>query len=163
MREPVLDEALEGPIGGRDDIQVAARAISDCHTRQMERSLAKLLLEMRDANLEEAVLTHLNLSNARLWRANLRRARLDLAKLTDASLAHARLNDADLRYATLTGADLAGANIGGTSLTGTRGLTQAQFDSAWSLPDHPPTLDGVLDAENGAQLVWRCKPLEDRA
>ena len=82
------------------------------------------------------------------------------ADLTNANLSRAILHGTELWAADLTGANLLGADISGAifsdRLEGVAvGLTQAQIDSAMADPDDPPILDGVLDAETGALLVWR--------
>ena len=137
--------------------------------------------ELRGALLERADLSDVwldgaDLRGARLNEADLSDARLDEADLFDAHLGTVNLCGAWLDEANLSGARLGGANLCGTQFRRTNlsaadlsingdhpaiGLTQAQLDEACADPDHPPKLDGVLDAITGAQLEWRGKPLDD--
>ncbi len=139
--------------------------------------------QLNDAALHEAILDGASLVDAKLNRAQLHGAKLSGADLRGADLTEAmlmgsaligaRLRGADLTEAMLMGSALIGADLTGASLTGailveadlidTTGLTQAQLDSARANPENPPKLDGVVDAETGEPLVWRGKPLEDRA
>ncbi len=119
-------------------------------------------------NLSKARLSGVNFSSSNLWEANLSDSLLVRAKLQIADLRHA-----DLSRATLANADLSGAFLRNSILTGTKfsiaehppakGLTQEELDKARADPKTPPRLDGVLDAFTGEQLVWRGRPLADKA
>ncbi|MXZ46490.1 MAG: pentapeptide repeat-containing protein [Chloroflexi bacterium] len=143
-----------------------------------ERGAFLLGADLTESLLDNAQLDRSSLSNARLIEAqltfaSLRDADLTAAKLSGANLALARLGGASLAGATLDGADLTNASLADADLSGAtffadglfkvpaKGLTQAQLDQARADPDKPPRLDRVVDAETGAPLVWRGKPLED--
>ena len=166
----------------RADVQEAMQAIGSRSPSgiSLERSRGSKLylrdshlvyLQVQDANLSCAWLTNAKLTDAELPRANLSNARLRQAILYGAKLRGANLSDAKLWDADLTRAILQNAILSGTDFCGidansqeygapARGLIQAQLDVARADPDNPPKLDGVLDAETGAPLVWRGKPLD---
>ena len=116
---------------------------------------------MRGTDLSDANLVGANLSGASLYQAvlngaDLRSATLNRASLIDADLPGCQLANADLTGANLTNADLSAVDfVGAGDLPPARGLTQNQLDLAVSDPERPPKVDGVLDAETGALLVWR--------
>lgn len=145
---------------------------------------------LRRASLERAHLTELNfhdtdLGNANLVRADLSRANfqesnlnsawlegatlvgasfLD-ADLTGAQLEDANLSDAHFLDSNLLAANLSNANLSGVQFTNAgrqnaRELAQWQLDQAEADPESPPNLQGVLDTDTGAQLVWRGKPCQ---
>lgn len=121
------------------------------------------------SRLVAAQLQGADLRGADLSRADMRGASLGAAKLDDTNLAGANLSGSDLRAASLKGANLTGANLGDATVNGANfsedwltqhqsaasGLTQEQLDQAIADPNHPPVLDGVLDAVTDVPLVWR--------
>ena len=141
--------------------------LSSAHLSEACLSGARL----SDSDLSNASLSGADLSNAYFDLADLTNASLSGADLSNASFSLAGLANADFSGANLTGADLEFAGLTGASFNGRKrlgdrrspaiGLTQAQLDKAWSYPDNPPDLEGVLDAETGEQLVWRGRPLDD--
>ena len=126
---------------------------------------------LMDANLSHASITDTNLSDATILRANLVSASLSDSNLSRASFRGANLSRSNLAGANLTGADLKCADLTGASFSRNRGvyvspnpatgLTHEQLDEAFSDPENPPDLAGVLDAETGEQLVWRGKSLKE--
>ena len=128
-------------------------------------NLSGAYLYSTDTNLTYAILMGANLSDADLSNADLFGARLGNVDLSNAKLVHTRLEQADLSGADLTNAYLSrsiltGANLSNTILSNTDfsgdayGLTQAQLDKATPAPDHPPRLNGLVDAGTGEPLVW---------
>ena len=190
VRYPTKDSSIDGPypelmLTLRADVQEVMQAIgirsplgiSLERSREFKLYLrdARLAhLQVQDANLSRAWLTNANLSGAELPRIDLSCARLRQATLSGAHLRQADLCNAKLWGANLSGAILQNANLSGTDFCGidansqeygepAHGLTQVQLDVARADPDNPPKLNGVLDAETDAPLVWRGKPLDDSA
>jgi len=92
-------------------------------------------LDVSASRLRQADLSLSTLNNADFTGTNLSIANMFGARLTSASLRNANLERAVLVGAYLGGADLSGARLDGANLSGadlrtTRGLTQAQLDSA---------------------------------
>ena len=83
------------------------------------------------------------------------------ACLADVNLSVTQFIGADLSGTLLHRANLSGATFSNRNRDTPCRLTQAQLDEARADPNHPPHLDGVLDAKTGKQLVWRGKPLDD--
>lgn len=136
------------------------------------------------ADLSESGLTKSNLTCAYLYKATLRGATLagaDMGKanMTEADLTgvqsavsanftKALLISANLSYAKMQGANFQRAELGCADLTGTafigegipeaKGLTQNQIDSAKFNANHPPIIEGLLDAETGQRLRWSPRP-----
>ncbi|MXZ01766.1 pentapeptide repeat-containing protein [Candidatus Poribacteria bacterium] len=136
------------------------------------------------ADLQRARLWSINLSRIVAVGTDFSESRFGDVDLTDADLKGARFTDCDLTGRNIdapssqmiptcfAGADLAGADFTGADLAGVdfayrrnrdksrgdscpaRGLTQAQLEHAVSTDGRPPILNGVNDAETGAQLVW---------
>ena len=101
-----------------------------------------------------------DLSGAHLNSSDMSRAQLQGSDLSRANLTLAALRGADLSDTNLFGTVLARANLTGTKFSDNgdlpaRGLTQYQLDEAWSDPDDPPHLEGVVDASTGKPLEWR--------
>ncbi len=94
----------------------------------------KLIIDLREANLSEALLIDDNLSEAHLREANLRGADLRGAYLRGADLRGADLSDADLREADLSEADLSGAGLSRANLR-RASVTREQLDKASLLKD----------------------------
>ncbi len=108
------------------------------------------------AKLEGAYLMDAELASAKLCEVKLNRANLDRVDLTGADLLDAKLKRVNLVEANLDGANLDGANLTGAfDMRGCKGLIQEQIDQAVALPDNPPNLEGVVDANTGNPLVWR--------
>ena len=61
------------------------------------------------------------------------------------------------RKVDFSGVSLYGANLSGTNLCGVSGLTQSDLDSAFSDPERPPYLRGLIDARTNEELVWKEK------
>lgn len=103
-----------------------------------QADLGNLKLKGRDfsgARLRQATLTAAVLSHARFAKADLRDvdaygAVLTNADLHDADLSHATFVGAYLEGANLQGAKMDGANFAGAEMRRTRGLTQAQLNTA---------------------------------
>ena len=136
------------------------------------------------ADLSESGLTKSNLTGAHLYKATLRGATLagaDMGKanMTEADLSGVRsavsanftkalLISANLSYAKMQGANFQRAELGCADLTGTafigegipeaKGLTQNQIDSAKFNANHPPIIEGLLDAETEQRLQWSPSP-----
>ena len=102
---------------------------------------------LKDAHLEEA-----DLSDAVLWNSKLPWAHLEGANMSRGSLVNANLADAILTNTNLSGTDFRGSEPNGVSTPPARGLTQGELLRAFADPNNPPKLDGVLDAETGADL-----------
>ena len=124
-----------------------------------EANLAGAWLD--EANLNDAYLAGANLAGAKLKRANLAGAWLVHAQLNHAFLNEANLNDAYLDEAYLAGANLDGVNLTGANLRNCEGLTQERLDHAKADSEHPPKLEGVVDATTGKPLVWRGNPITE--
>ena len=133
---------------------------------------------LMEANFHGAHLTGANLSHAMCHRVDLSNANLN------ADLINAHLDSADLSGAIIGAGDMTGAILDNANLSGTvfwdsnevinddtsigrpllSCLTQSQLDKARADPDNPPTIpEGAVDIETGEPLVWRGKPLDDRA
>ena len=120
------------------------------------------------ANIRRSILSFAGLHSATmrgvcLDRSNLYSTDLFNADLRDASLRRANFCNANLRDAQLSNADLSGAQFSKDGAHPAKGLTQSQLDLARADSNHPPRLDGVVDAESGEPLVWRDKPPDDEA
>ncbi len=169
--------------GLREDVQAVMNAIGKRGNVgiDLEFGPEDFRLDLTNANLQHGMFQELDLSGAFLMSAKLpgaylgrsdlsgaflddaclRGARFPNANLTGVSFADAKLTDASLVDANLTGASFSVREINGGYISPAKGLTQAQLDEARSDPEDPPMLNGVLDAENGEQLVWQGKPLDD--
>lgn len=111
-------------------------------------------------------LSSVDLRSADLMFADLQFADLRNAKLVGTRLAFAKLHGIRWDRADLKDADLSGAHFSSAEAQGWGpfpGPSQKQLDVARACPDHPPTLDESTDPDTGQPLVWRGKPLEDRA
>ena len=106
-------------------------------------------LNLVGADLQDQQLSRLNLSGANLVFVNLSGALLLNVDLSNAHLQGAKLKDAWLLQANLSGTEF---SIGEGDHP-VEGLTQAQLNIACAYGDNPPTLDGVLDADSGEQLM----------
>ena len=135
------------PLRVREDVQAIMTAVR-------ERSEAQIEIEKEGEHRMN--LSGANLNDAKLWEVKLNRANLDRVDLTGADLLDAKLKRVNLVEANLEGANLDGANLTGAfDMRGCKGLTQEQIDQAVALPDNPPNLEGVVDANTGKLLVWR--------
>ena len=119
------------------------------------------------AEFEGAILSNANLGKAILTSTNLVEANLSCANLAAADLCGAYLGGQDLPPgyigAILIRSDSVGAKLSGAYLGMVKNLTQLQLDGACAALDNPPVLDGAVDAETGMPLVWRGRPLDDKA
>ena len=127
--------------------------------------------QIREANLTGAWLRFANLRGANLFESDLSsRDRLytDLmrADLTDASLAGSTCSGVTMSGAILHGTNLARAKLWAAMLNSAQltdngqnppvGLTQEQLDQSITPREgNRPDLEGVVDAQTGATLVWR--------
>ncbi len=84
---------------------------------------------LKEANLNGAVLTSVKLNGANLQKANLQNAKLHMAKLQGADLRDAKLQDADLEWANLKGANLSGAYLDDAGLQNSH-LQGAEFKNS---------------------------------
>ena len=119
------------------EIDLSPRNNTDSRVFLQKVDLANAVL--RSANLSHAFLLDADLSNADLWTANLSHAFLRAANLSDAFLLEANLShaflpgadlsDAFLSKANLTDADLVDADLTGANLTGAN-LTDADLSLA---------------------------------
>ena len=131
LREDV--QAIMDVIGKRDEALVALEVKE------------VFLFDLRRANLKRAALEGSNLSNVNLNWAN----------LSDAKLAGANLSGAWLFGATLSGTKFCNVGVDGSYTSPAHGLISLMLTRAYSDPDHPPELGGVvLDAVTGRPLVW---------
>ena len=147
VRHPTKDEeAGSRSISGvREDVQAVMTVIGT-------RSDADIELEVKEQfNLD---LTWANLTGVSMLRAIPISANLAGANLAGASMLRAKLFFTNLSRVLLDSTDLTGA-----ALSGAKGLTQEQLDQAQADPADPPKLDGLCDAQTGAPLQWRGKPL----
>ena len=126
------------------------------------------VLDLRHADLVDSNLRSVNLSGADLRGANLSRAYLKGANLARAGLSEVNLSGAKLAGADLTGTYLSNANLSGTQLcdmgfdgsfgSPVLGLNEFSLQHAYSDPDNPPELGGVvLNYGKGFPLVWHGK------
>ncbi|MBW4421896.1 MAG: pentapeptide repeat-containing protein [Myxacorys californica WJT36-NPBG1] len=123
---------------------------SDSNTRLNLIEINLCGAELRNANLNYALLLKTNLSRAYLVHANLREANLSQAILSESTL-----ESAVLQQARLINANLSGANLAKADLRGAIGLTVAQVKSAkhWE--------DAIYDDAFRAKLeLSGAKPLE---
>ena len=136
----------------REDIKTAVEVLCARHAEQdaLERGM-NYRLHLENADLSYLVLHRVDLSRAFLVGSDLSRSILHDAHLSHADLTLANLNKTELQGAILTGAQMFGV----------KGMTQRQLDETRADPRFPP--HHGLDAETGEPLVWRGKPLEDRA
>jgi len=91
--------------------------------------------DLAGADLTNQCVKNGNLEGANFDGANLTLMCMSFANFKDATFRGTNLSAANLAHADLDGADLSGANLTitsfkGTDLTHTRGLTQAQLDTA---------------------------------
>jgi hypothetical protein len=89
------------------------------NTEQLQHTLEKHKLWLRDKGGQRADLRGANLYGANLYRADLYRA-----DLSEADLSEADLRGADLSEANLYGANLYGANLCGSDFRGAKGIMQ---------------------------------------
>jgi hypothetical protein len=89
------------------------------NTEQLQHTLEKNKLWLRDKGGQRADLRGANLYGANLYRADLYRA-----DLSEADLSEADLRGANLYGANLCGSDLRGANLCGSDLRGAKGIMQ---------------------------------------
>lgn len=128
------------------------------------------------AKLRNAVLSSAALIECRFENADLSSSRANDVHLTNSDLSRSDLTGTDLRKAWLHGCLLYEAQLDETVLTeakmgaggyaapeyvdnpegaAVQGLTQQQLDAALAAPEHPPELDGAVDAQTGEQLAWQ--------
>ena len=131
LREDV--QAIMDFIGLRDDALIALEFKE------------RFLLNLRRANLKHAALEGANLSNIDLNWAN----------LSDARLAGANLSGAWLFGATLSGTKFCNVGVDGYVTSPAHGLNSYNLSHAYSDPNDPPELGGVvLDSDTRQPLVW---------
>ena len=133
----------QGPEKLRPDIQEIMTAIGN-------RSDAQIEIESQ----EQPFIFCLDLRGAALIDVNLDGAKLTNTFLYDVNLTRAILIRANLTGANLDGAVLQDANLTGANLSNVSSLTQHQLDTARADRNSPPKLDGALDVESFAPLVW---------
>ena len=116
------------------------------------------------ANLSGTDLSGSDLSGALLSGADLSKivmsvgANFSKAKLIAVNLTRANLCGADFEKADFTGANLAGAVFHRDGFFA-EGLTQQQINCALASPENqPPTIDGLIDAETGEEILWSKRP-----
>lgn len=119
------------------------------------------------ANLDKAILHGATLYGTNLERASVNRADLSAVEGAVANFTNASLRRADLSHANMQGAEFRHAELEGADLTGTvfieggheaNGLTQKQIDLAKADENHPPIIEGLLDAETEQRLRWSPSP-----
>ena len=124
---------------GREDVRAVMTAVGMRSSSQIEtEKKEKYWLDLFGANLEGLVLSSANLTRVHLVEANLSRA---------------NLLDTNLSGAVLDRANLSAALLHGTDLRDCQGLTQEQLDQAVVSKEHPPNLEGVVDAQTGKPFV----------
>ena len=187
VRNPTQDESVVTPGRSqfmmselREDTQAAVTAIGRRSRKgiELEEEVGVTPLDLFRADLMGANLAGLNLAGADLREARLARANLMNTDLAGAFLAGAQLvdpyyirdrNELDVLDRDLEARTLLmfkGANVSGTyfSIYGmyrATSIIQEQLDNACADPDDPPWLDGVIDATNYIQLVWRGEACKD--
>ena len=124
--ERVAQPAPPGPRRPTADIQAILDVLSRTQARVPDEYRTRL--DLREANLQGAILRRANLQSAHLrgvnfqvailWGANLQEAILERANLLGANLRKVNFQGADLRAADLQGADLQGANLQEAHLLG---------------------------------------------
>lgn len=140
VRHPTEHEEIEVRRDLRQDIQSALHAISDCHRNQSEIEYNRdYRLELQNSNISYGLLANLDLSQAYLIGADLSHSFLTRTDLSGADLSHANLRSTNLADATLiaaniwsadlTGTDLRGANLYRANLVGLN-LSQCNLNSA---------------------------------
>ena len=118
---------------------------------------------LRDAHLYKATLQGATLDGADIENASLISADLSgVRSAVSANFTEASLISANMSYAKMQGANFQRAVLGGADLTGTvfigegmpeaKGLTQEQIAFAKFDANHPPIIDGMLDAETEQRL-----------
>ncbi len=158
VRHPTKDERVDKKqkktlLGDIQAIVEMIRTRSDANIA-LEKEENLLGLDLSDADLPRSVFDKADLSKANLMDTDLSEAFLENTNLAGAYLAGA----------TLSGADLKDANVSGTTffyggIDPAKGLTQAQLNEARADRDHPPDLNGCVDAETKEPLVWNGKLL----
>jgi len=114
-----LKESVSSWNEWREQNHDVALDLSDANLEGADLSHANLKRAgLSGANLEGADLSHANLKRAGLFDANLEGADLSRANLEEASFCGANLKGADLFDANLEGADLFNANLKGADLSG---------------------------------------------
>ena len=137
----------------REDVQAIMDVISERDEAQIALEVKEVfLLNLRRVNLKRAALESSNLSNVDLsW-----------ADLSDAKLAGANLSGAWLFGATLSGTKFCDAGVDGSYTSPAHGLSSFTLSHAYSDPNDPPELGGVvLDSDTGQPLVWSGESLGD--
>ena len=124
---------------------------------------------LRGAHLDEATLQGATLAGADLAKASMTSANLSKirsavsanfteASLISANMSYAKMQGANFRHARLEGAVLTGTVFIGEGMPEAKGLTQSQIDLAKFNANHPPIIEGLLDAEAGQRLRWSPRP-----
>ena len=110
--------------------------------------------ELNDADLSGAALNGCSLVECSMWNIDLSNSELEDAILCNSDFFLAVLDGADFTEADLAGANVTGASFSAEGQNPARGLTQLQIGTAMAERGSEPDLEGVLDAETGAPLVW---------
>lgn len=126
-----------------------------------------MMSNLSSANLDDAILRGAQMYGTNLERADMDRADLSAVEGAVANFTNASLRSANLSYANMQGAEFRHATLQGADLTGTvfieggleaNGLTQKQIDLAKADENHPPIIEGLLDAETEQRLRWSPSP-----
>ena len=133
----------------RPDNHAIMEAIFQTDNHRIELEIGtKFPLDFRGASLNKLVwddFTTINLRGADL-------SHTDLSGIGFAF--HEFMYD---RKVDFSGVSLYGANLSGTNLCGVSGLTQSDLDSAFSDPERPPYLRGLIDARTNEELMRKEK------
>ena len=137
----------------REDVQAAITAIGKRNKADLSLEDEKgFELDLRVADLRNAVLTDANLSGSRIFlvgadlsNALLLETDMSGADMRGAILRDTKLSGACMRATQIDDADLTGAKFNSMELNPTRGLTIYHLKVAKWDPDNPPDLTGVRD------------------
>ena len=142
IRHPTQDEQSQSrqvsrgkPIP-REDVEAAARSLSECHIRQLSvLGYPKRRLNLTNSTLAGANLRHIVLAQALLDDANLSSATMNFATLPEVQFLRTNLVDADLSNADLTGARFLAAKLSNARLSFAEApnaeFTNTDLSSAW--------------------------------
>ena len=150
----------------RQDVEEIMRIVGDRSQKGVKYEIRKkYFLYFRETKLQSVYLYKAFFADGDFCGADLSDSSLEKCDFSGALFLYSNLAKANLSKAILAKADFEGANLASANLSGAkfsengkrraRGLTQSQLDSACADANSPPILDGVLDADNGKQLVWR--------
>ena len=141
------EENQYGVESHRPDIYAIMEAIFQTDKRRIELEIrSKFRLDFRGASLNRLVWDDFTT-------INLRGADLSHTDMSGISFAfHEFVYDRKIEF---SGVSLYRTNLSGTNLCGVKGLTQRVLDLAFSHPERPPYLRGLIDARTNEELLWK--------